>query len=96
MLVTKESRRQLNLTTVLELRAQVEENMDEQLRRIISRHKFVGCVSHTTALVQYQTRLYAVNVQKLRFEHSALLMPNITITRELFEWNLLNVFLLSI
>jgi DNA mismatch repair protein MLH1 len=67
-LLTKENKRKFNLKTLLELKEEVEEKMDPELRRIISEHKFIGCVSHKTALIQHQTKLYAVDVARLRQE----------------------------
>ncbi|OQV16529.1 DNA mismatch repair protein Mlh1 [Hypsibius exemplaris] len=67
-LVAKRCRRKISLTSLLELKADVEETMDANLRRLLAEHKFVGCASYTTALIQHQTRLFAVDVSKLSEE----------------------------
>lgn len=70
-LISKPQKRPINFTSVLQLRQEVEENMDSELRRIFYEHKFVGCASENTGLIQHRTKLYAVNLRKLRLVEEA-------------------------
>ena len=60
--------RVINLTSVLELRAEIDNAEHKDLKEIFQNHKFVGCVEKSLALMQHGTRLYLANVTSLSTE----------------------------
>ncbi|XP_004412382.1 PREDICTED: DNA mismatch repair protein Mlh1 isoform X4 [Odobenus rosmarus divergens] len=61
-------RRVINLTSVLSLQEEINEQGHETLREMLHNHSFVGCVNPQWALVQHQTKLYLLNTTKLSEE----------------------------
>ncbi|XP_008588116.1 PREDICTED: DNA mismatch repair protein Mlh1 isoform X2 [Galeopterus variegatus] len=61
-------RRIINLTSVLSLQEEINEQGHETLREMLHNHSFVGCVNPQWALAQHQTKLYLVNTTKLSEE----------------------------
>lgn len=61
-------RRQIKLTSILNLQQGVEDSTHEGLRELFKNHTFVGCVNAENALLQHQTKLYLVNTSKLSKE----------------------------
>ncbi|KAM9601764.1 DNA mismatch repair protein Mlh1 [Trichechus inunguis] len=61
-------RRIINLTSVLNLQEEINEQGHEALREMLHNHSFVGCVNPQWALAQYQTKLYLLNTTKLSEE----------------------------
>lgn len=59
-------RRIINLTSVLTLQEEIENQAHAKLQEMLRDHSFVGCVSPQWALAQYQTKLYLLNTTKLR------------------------------
>ncbi|XP_054268512.1 DNA mismatch repair protein Mlh1 [Macrosteles quadrilineatus] len=62
------NRRDIQLTSVLSLRREVEEGVHMGLREIMSNHTFVGCVDRERALIQHETSLYMSNTRSLAEE----------------------------
>ncbi|KAJ8926300.1 hypothetical protein NQ314_021340 [Rhamnusium bicolor] len=56
------------LTSILELRKEVEENCHRMLRETFAQHVFVGSVSPTQALIQHSTKLFLCNTQTILAE----------------------------
>ncbi|KAM9187850.1 DNA mismatch repair protein Mlh1 [Dugong dugon] len=61
-------RRIINLTSILNLQEEINEQGHEALREMLHNHSFVGCVNPQWALAQYQTKLYLLNTTKLSEE----------------------------
>ncbi|CAK8686008.1 unnamed protein product [Clavelina lepadiformis] len=61
-------RRQIRLTSVLELQESVESSKDDDITKLLHDHTFVGCVDAELALIQHSTNLYLVNTAKLTQE----------------------------
>ncbi|XP_006271475.1 DNA mismatch repair protein Mlh1 [Alligator mississippiensis] len=61
-------RRIINLTSVLTLQEEVNNQAHTSLQEMLRDHSFVGCVSPQWALAQYQTKLYLLNTTKLSEE----------------------------
>ncbi|XP_067650587.1 DNA mismatch repair protein Mlh1-like [Haliotis asinina] len=61
-------RREIKLTSVLELRQDVLDKCHAGVRDILQSMTFVGCVSEEHALIQHQTKLYLANTTKLSKE----------------------------
>jgi len=57
--------REVELASVLSLRADVESRCHTWLRQLLTEHTFVGVVSAQLSLLQHQTRLYLVNHRRL-------------------------------
>ena len=57
---------EVRLRSILELRTEIEDHVDEVHQRIIEEHTFVGLIDDELGLLQYQTQLYLVNVKMLR------------------------------
>ncbi|GJQ79891.1 Mlh1 [Trypoxylus dichotomus] len=62
------SRVETRLLSILELRKEIEENTHKSLRELFSQHVFVGCVNPKYSLVQYSTKLYLCNTQRIMQE----------------------------
>ena len=60
--------REVHLTSVLELRAEIDEAEHKDLKEMLRNHKFVGCVEKSLALMQHGTKLYLTNVTALSIE----------------------------
>lgn len=58
-------RRIIKLTSVKELREDIEKQTHKGLQELLQNHSFVGSVSPQWALVQHQTKLYLLNTTKL-------------------------------
>ncbi|KAI8851202.1 hypothetical protein BC829DRAFT_425062 [Chytridium lagenaria] len=52
----------VRLTSVLELRTNCEEACHKGMTSLFKEHTFVGFVDHTSVLVQYQTKLFVVDI----------------------------------
>lgn len=60
--------RQIRLTSVLELREEIDKAEHKDLKEMFQNHKFVGCVEKSLALMQHGTGLYLTNVTSLSTE----------------------------
>lgn len=56
------------MLSVLQLRIEIEENCHMSLRQLFSQHVFVGSVNSQYSLVQYSTKLYLCDTQKIMEE----------------------------
>lgn len=61
-------RRDIRLTSVLELRNAIDKAEHKDLKSVFENHKFVGCVEKSLALMQHGTKLYLVNVTSISRE----------------------------
>ncbi|XP_048451790.1 DNA mismatch repair protein Mlh1 [Rhincodon typus] len=61
-------RRIINLTSILTLQEEINNQNHAGLQDMLQNHSFVGCVNPQWALVQYQTKLYLINTTKLSQE----------------------------
>ncbi|XP_006188413.1 DNA mismatch repair protein Mlh1 isoform X2 [Camelus ferus] len=61
-------RRIINLTSVLSLQEEINQQGHEALREMLRDHSFVGCVNPQWALAQHQTKLYLLNTTRLSEE----------------------------
>lgn len=61
-------RREICLTSVLELRQEIDEAEHKGLKEMFENHKFVGCVEKSLSLMQHGTKLYLANVTNLSQE----------------------------
>ncbi|XP_078052967.1 DNA mismatch repair ATPase Mlh1 [Augochlora pura] len=61
-------RREVKLTSVLRLRKEVEDELHEGLKQILSDLVFVGCIDEHFALIQSGVNLYLCNTKKLAEE----------------------------
>ncbi|XP_076831113.1 DNA mismatch repair protein Mlh1 isoform X2 [Brachyhypopomus gauderio] len=61
-------RRVIKLTSVKELRSEIEEQAHKGLQEMLQNHSFVGCVNPQWTLVQHHTKLYLLNTTKLSQE----------------------------
>ncbi|KAH3719211.1 hypothetical protein DPMN_062043, partial [Dreissena polymorpha] len=61
-------RREIKLTSVLDLQKKIKDNIHKGVREMFADHVFVGCVDEEFALMQHQTRLLLVNTTKLSKE----------------------------
>ncbi|KAK9700514.1 DNA mismatch repair protein Mlh1 C-terminus [Popillia japonica] len=66
--LSKISRVETRLRSVLELRLEAEEGTHKVLRELFAQHVFVGSVNPKYSLVQYSTKLYLCNTQKIMQE----------------------------
>eukprot|EP00057_Strongylocentrotus_purpuratus_P013686 XP_011668160.1 PREDICTED: DNA mismatch repair protein Mlh1 [Strongylocentrotus purpuratus] len=64
----KPKRKEIQLTSVLELQKEIEDDAHEDLRDLLKQHTFVGTVDAEYALIQHKTKLYLVNTLKLSQE----------------------------
>lgn len=53
------------LSSVIQLRNNIEANCHRPLRETLANHVFVGSISSTQALLQYSTKLYLCNTQDI-------------------------------
>lgn len=58
-------RRIIKLTSITELREDIEQQTHKGLQELLQKHSFVGSVSPQWTLVQHQTKLYMLNTTKL-------------------------------
>lgn len=58
-------RHEVKLTSILQLRKEIEDECHEGLREILSNLTFVGCIDQTSALIQSGVNLYICNTRKL-------------------------------
>ncbi|XP_035982412.1 DNA mismatch repair protein Mlh1 [Fundulus heteroclitus] len=61
-------RRQIKLTSIRELRAEITENTHKGLQEMLQKHSFVGCVDPQWTLIQHRTKLYLLDTTKLSQE----------------------------
>ncbi|XP_014475467.1 PREDICTED: DNA mismatch repair protein Mlh1 isoform X2 [Dinoponera quadriceps] len=61
-------RHDVKLTSILQLRKEIEDECHEGLREILSNLTFVGCINQTSALIQSGVNLYICNTKKLAEE----------------------------
>ncbi|XP_051508036.1 DNA mismatch repair protein Mlh1 [Myxocyprinus asiaticus] len=61
-------RRVIKLTSIKELRENIEQKTQKGLQELLQNHSFVGSVSPQWTLVQHQTKLYLLNTTKLSQE----------------------------
>ncbi|CAH1790125.1 unnamed protein product [Owenia fusiformis] len=61
-------RKEIKLTSIRELKSEIEEKTHSGLREMFADHIFVGCVNKEHALFQHQTKLYLVNTTKISKE----------------------------
>lgn len=63
---TAQGRRNIKLSSVLELRTQIENNCHLTLRELFKDHSFVGCLKNDKlAFVQHSTKLYMCDAQQI-------------------------------
>ncbi|KAK4878024.1 hypothetical protein RN001_010530 [Aquatica leii] len=67
-LPSKVSRQKCKLTSILELRKEIESSLHRTLRELVSQHVFVGCVTASQALVQHGTKLYLCKTNQIMQE----------------------------
>nr|XP_054753016.1 DNA mismatch repair protein Mlh1-like [Lytechinus pictus] len=65
---SKPKRKEIQLTSVLEIQKEIEANTHDDLRDLVKQHTFVGIVDAEYALIQHKTKLYLVNTVKLSQE----------------------------
>uniref|UniRef100_A0A1B6KAB7 DNA mismatch repair protein MLH1 n=1 Tax=Graphocephala atropunctata TaxID=36148 RepID=A0A1B6KAB7_9HEMI len=63
-----DGRRDLQLTSVMNLRQEIEQDVHVGLREILSNLTFVGCINQERALIQHETNLYICNTRLLAEE----------------------------
>ncbi|KAJ2005929.1 DNA mismatch repair protein [Coemansia thaxteri] len=63
----KEPRVEVRLTSILNLRKELQRHAHAELTQIFSEHTFVGFVDNRRALIQHQTRLYMVDYCKVSY-----------------------------
>jgi len=61
-------RRQIRLTSVLDLQEEVRKSVDPDLNDMFTDHTFVGVADAEFALIQHSTKLYLINTTKLTQE----------------------------
>lgn len=61
-------RSETQLTSILELREEMENRTHTTLRELFAQHVFVGCIDPTRALLQYSTIIYLCNTKKIMEE----------------------------
>lgn len=61
-------RRHFDLTSLTHLRNQVQTNSDKILRETFHDSTFIGCVNKKNALIQHQTKLYIINMDRIAEE----------------------------
>ncbi|XP_025158348.1 DNA mismatch repair protein Mlh1 isoform X2 [Harpegnathos saltator] len=61
-------RHEVKLTSILQLRKEIEDECHEGLKEILSNLTFVGCIDQTSALIQSGVNLYICNTRKLAEE----------------------------
>ena len=57
---------QVELTSILELRKDIEDHENEIITETFREHSFVGCIDSRLALIQHHTRLLMVNFEMIR------------------------------
>ncbi|KAJ8984034.1 hypothetical protein NQ317_012258 [Molorchus minor] len=62
------SKVETKLSSVLELRKQIEDNCNRVLRETFAQHVFVGSVNPSQALIQHSTKLFLCNTQTILTE----------------------------
>ena len=60
--------REIRLTSILNLRKEIDNSEHRGLKELFEEHKFVGCVNKSLALVQHSTKLYLANITSLSKE----------------------------
>ncbi|KAJ2787504.1 DNA mismatch repair protein [Coemansia linderi] len=63
----KEPRIEVRLTSIINLRKELQRHAHTELTQILSEHTFVGFVDNRRALIQHQTRLYMVDYCKVSY-----------------------------
>ncbi|KAJ2460735.1 DNA mismatch repair protein [Coemansia sp. RSA 2424] len=63
----KEPRVEVRLTSIINLRKELQRHAHTELTQILSEHTFVGFVDNRRALIQHQTRLYMVDYCKISY-----------------------------
>ncbi|XP_063231981.1 DNA mismatch repair protein Mlh1 [Bacillus rossius redtenbacheri] len=61
-------RREIRLTSVLELKEDIRSKLHVGLRDIVKNSTFVGCISPRQAVIQHETKLYLCNTEQLSLE----------------------------
>ncbi|XP_068915087.1 DNA mismatch repair protein Mlh1 [Tenebrio molitor] len=67
-LISKVTKGDTELTSVLELRKSVEKSCHRVLRDVFAQHVFVGVIDVSQALIQYSTKLFLCNTKKILYE----------------------------
>lgn len=67
-LISRISKCETQLTSVLQLRQEMENKCHSMLREVFSQHVFVGCIDPTQALIQHGTKLYLCNSKRIMEE----------------------------
>lgn len=62
-------RRTFELTSLRRLREEIKEKSDPLLREMFRDSTFVGCINDKHCLIQYQTRLYIIQMQRVTEEY---------------------------
>nr|XP_022902874.1 DNA mismatch repair protein Mlh1 [Onthophagus taurus] len=63
--LSKISRIEIKLTSVLELQKEIEANSHKNLRELFAQHVFVGSINPKQSLIQYNTKLFLCNTKKI-------------------------------
>ncbi|KAJ2810191.1 DNA mismatch repair protein, partial [Coemansia furcata] len=63
----KEPRIEVRLTSIINLRKELQRHAHAELTQILSEHTFVGFVDNRRALIQHQTRLYMIDYCKISY-----------------------------
>ncbi|KAJ1718623.1 DNA mismatch repair protein, partial [Coemansia erecta] len=63
----KEPRVDVRLTSILNMRKELQRQIHPEMTQILNEHTFVGFVDDRRALIQHQTRLYMVDFCKISF-----------------------------
>ncbi|CAH1104007.1 unnamed protein product [Psylliodes chrysocephalus] len=66
--IKKVTRHETKLTSVLQLRKEIEQNCHRMLRETFAQHVFVGSVDPAQALIQYNTKMYLCNTRAILCE----------------------------
>ena len=66
--VDSAERRHFDLTSLSKLRTEVQSNADKILRETFRDSTFIGCVSKKNVLIQHQTKLYIINMDRIAEE----------------------------
>ncbi|KAL7634271.1 UNVERIFIED_CONTAM: hypothetical protein RMT77_015601 [Armadillidium vulgare] len=69
-------RREINLTSIIELQEEIKKETHSGLKEVISNHSFVGCVSPRLALIQHSTKLFLTDTCSLSEEMFYQLLIN--------------------
>ncbi|KAJ9074217.1 DNA mismatch repair protein Mlh1 [Entomophthora muscae] len=61
---------EVRLTSVLELISEFKAASGDEIRSLIAKSTFVGCIDTKRAAIQHETKLYMINYKEIRLTHS--------------------------